>query len=167
MNDTAMDDIIKTACAMTRADISARIPMPGGSLEHLKHIVHELQMQAKDTAKRCNDHLAKRPSHSGLVPAVPVLQSVAEDYLICLEDGTRHVMLKRYLKRTFGLTADEYRERWGLPKDYPLVAPSYSRTKSEAAFKLGFGTNDAREKEGRLGHASRESATKARETQTL
>jgi predicted transcriptional regulator len=72
-------------------------------------------------------------------PAVPVSRSVHNDYIVCLEDGKKLKMLKRYLRSTYGMTPDEYRKRWGLPPDYPMVAPSYAARRSEFAKKIGLG----------------------------
>jgi predicted transcriptional regulator len=66
-------------------------------------------------------------------PAVPIEQSVADDYLVCLEDGRRLKTLKRYIRRHYELTPQQYRARWGLPPDYPMVAPSYARLRSSLA----------------------------------
>ena len=73
-------------------------------------------------------------------PAVPVKKSVFPDHIICLEDGKKLKMLKRHLKTAFGLSPDQYRERWGLPQDYPMVAPSYASHRSKLAKKIGLGT---------------------------
>jgi predicted transcriptional regulator len=72
-------------------------------------------------------------------PAVPVNRSVHNDYIICLEDGKKLKMLKRYLRSTYGISPDDYRKRWGLPADYPMVAPSYAARRSEFAKKIGLG----------------------------
>ncbi len=72
-------------------------------------------------------------------PAVSIQQSVKPEYIICLEDGTEHKMMKRHLKTAHGMTPDDYRKRWGLPLDYPLVAPSYAATRSKLAKKIGLG----------------------------
>ncbi len=72
-------------------------------------------------------------------PAVPIRRSVTPDYIICLEDGRKLKMLKRHLRTTFGMTPDEYRARWGLPADYPMVAPNYAKRRSEFAKKIGLG----------------------------
>ena len=64
---------------------------------------------------------------------------VQPDYLVCLEDGAKVKVLKRYLARRYGLTPKEYRQRWGLPKDYPMVAPAYSAHRSELAKRIGLG----------------------------
>ena len=74
-----------------------------------------------------------------LKPAVPIKKSVTPDFIICLEDGKRCKMLKRHLMSSFGLTPDEYRAIWGLPSDYPMVAPNYAKARSDLAVKLGLG----------------------------
>ena len=73
------------------------------------------------------------------VPAVSVRRSVTPDYLICLEDGKKLKMLKRYLKANYDMTPKEYRERWDLPADYPMVAPNYTQQRSQLAKKIGLG----------------------------
>ena len=78
-----------------------------------------------------------------LKPAVPVKKSVTPDYIVCLEDGKRCKMLKRHLMASFGLTPDEYRTKWGLPSDYPMVAPNYAKARSDLAVKLGLGRRAA------------------------
>jgi predicted transcriptional regulator len=74
-----------------------------------------------------------------LKPAVPIKKSVAQDYIICLEDGKKFKSLKRHLTTHFGLTPDEYRTKWGLPADYPMVAPSYAAARSALAKSMGLG----------------------------
>ena len=73
-------------------------------------------------------------------PAVSVKKSVFPDYIVCLEDGKKLKMLKRHLKTAYNLTPQEYRERWGLPPDYPMVAPNYAKHRSNLAKKIGLGT---------------------------
>ncbi len=75
----------------------------------------------------------------GQKPAVTIRRSVRPDHLICLEDGKKFKTLKRHLRSTYGMTPDEYRAKWGLPHDYPMVAPNYSRLRSEHAKKIGLG----------------------------
>lgn len=77
-------------------------------------------------------------------PAVPIRRSVTPDYIVCLEDGRKLKMLKRHLSTAYGLTPEEYRERWNLPADYPMVAPNYARQRSNLAKKIGLGTKRAR-----------------------
>ena len=73
-------------------------------------------------------------------PAVPIKKSVTDDYLVCLEDGKKLKMLKRHLKTAYDMTPEQYRERWGLPPDYPMVAPTYAKHRSSLAKKIGLGT---------------------------
>ena len=72
-------------------------------------------------------------------PAVPIKKSVTDAYVICLEDGKKLKMLKRYLRSNYNLTPEEYRAKWGLPADYPMVAPNYAAQRSEFAKKIGLG----------------------------
>lgn len=72
-------------------------------------------------------------------PAAPINKSVQHDYIICLEDGKKLKMLKRYLRSTYGMSPEDYRKRWGLPADYPMVAPAYAARRSEFAKKIGLG----------------------------
>jgi predicted transcriptional regulator len=73
-------------------------------------------------------------------PAVPVKKSVYPDHIVCLEDGKKLKMLKRHLKTAYDMTPEQYRERWGLPPEYPMVAPNYARHRSSLAKKIGLGT---------------------------
>ncbi|MFC3225795.1 MucR family transcriptional regulator [Marinibaculum pumilum] len=72
-------------------------------------------------------------------PAVPVKKSIQPDHIICLEDGKKLKMLKRYLRTTYGMSPEEYRTKWGLPPDYPMVAPNYAAQRSKFAKKIGLG----------------------------
>ncbi|MEM9138516.1 MAG: MucR family transcriptional regulator [Pseudomonadota bacterium] len=74
-----------------------------------------------------------------LKPAVPIKRSITEDYIVCLEDGKKLKMLKRHLKTAYNMTPEEYRAKWGLPHDYPMVAPSYAKTRQQLAKKIGLG----------------------------
>ena len=73
-------------------------------------------------------------------PRVSIKQSVKPDYIICLEDGKKFKSLKRHLRTHYNLSPEEYREKWGLPPDYPMVAPNYARARSDLAKKMGLGT---------------------------
>jgi len=72
-------------------------------------------------------------------PAVPISRSVQHDYIVCLEDGKKLKMLKRYLRSRYDLSPEEYRRRWGLPPDYPMVAPAYAARRSAFAKQIGLG----------------------------
>ncbi len=85
------------------------------------------------------------PQPEPLKPAVPIRKSVTADYLVCLEDGKKLKMLKRHLRSTYNLTPDEYRAKWGLPADYPMVAPNYAEQRSEFAKKIGLGRGAGRQ----------------------
>lgn len=74
-----------------------------------------------------------------VLPAVSVRKSITPDYLICLEDGKRFKSLKRHLRSKYNLSPEDYREKWGLPPDYPMVAPNYAKQRSELAKKMGLG----------------------------
>ena len=78
-----------------------------------------------------------------LKPAVNPKRSITEDYIICLEDGKRLKMLKRHLKTAYDMTPDDYRKKWGLPHDYPMVAPSYAKKRQQLAKKIGLGRKKA------------------------
>ena len=79
-----------------------------------------------------------------LEPAVPVRSSIKPDYIVCLEDGKKLKMLKRHLMTAYGMTPDDYRAKWGLPADYPMVAPNYAEQRRSLAKKIGLGTTRSR-----------------------
>jgi predicted transcriptional regulator len=83
------------------------------------------------------------------VPAVPIAESVTPDYIICLEDGRPFKMMKRWLRATYGMTPEQYRAKWNLPADYPMVAPNYARSKSVYAKAQGLGTERLRRHAGK------------------
>ena len=79
------------------------------------------------------------PAEEKPEPAVPIRSSVKPDYIVCLEDGKKLKMLKRYLKTNYDMTPEEYRARWNLPADYPMVAPAYAERRRELAKEIGLG----------------------------
>ena len=87
-------------------------------------------------------------------PAVSIRASIKPDYLVCLEDGAKVKMLKRYLSTHFGMTPDEYRAKWNLPKDYPMVAPAYAEARSNLAKKMGLGQQRKKTPAGRRSKAA-------------
>jgi len=83
----------------------------------------------------------KKGFYSGKVtPAIAVEESITDDYIVCLEDGKKLKMLKRHLRTAYNMTPDEYREKWGLTPDYPMVAPNYAKQRSSLAKDIGLGT---------------------------
>jgi predicted transcriptional regulator len=79
-----------------------------------------------------------------LRPAVPIRKSITPDYLVCLEDGKKLKMLKRHLRSSYSMTPEDYRQKWGLPPDYPMVAPNYAEQRSAFAKKIGLGRGPGR-----------------------
>ena len=82
-----------------------------------------------------------------LKPAVPVKRSVIPDYIVCLEDGKKFKSLKRHLRTRYDMTPEQYREKWGLPPDYPMVAPNYAAARSQLAKQMGLGQQRRRRKD--------------------
>lgn len=97
------------------------------------------------TVRATLDGLGKAPEpvRQELAPAVPIRRSVTPEYIVCLEDGKKLKMLKRHLKTVYDMTPDQYRARWGLPQEYPMVAPNYAKARSEMAKNLGLGRKRA------------------------
>ncbi len=86
-----------------------------------------------------------------LKPSVPIRKSVTPEYIVCLEDGKKLKMLKRHLRSTYNMSPDEYRARWGLPADYPMVAPNYAAQRSEFAKRIGLGRSSGRQPRRKIG----------------
>jgi predicted transcriptional regulator len=87
--------------------------------------------------------VAEATAAAALVPAVPVKKSVFPDYIVCLEDGKKLKMLKRHLATSYGMTPAQYRDKWRLPRDYPMVAPNYAERRSALAKRFGLGRKPA------------------------
>jgi predicted transcriptional regulator len=121
-------DLMKATAEIVAAYLSKNAAAPA-EIPALIKLVH--------TALAALDQ--ESPSSAAVLPAVPVEQSVTPDYIVCLEDGKKLKMLKRYLKTAYGLTPEQYREKWGLPPDYPMVAPNYAEKRSSLAKKYGLG----------------------------
>ena len=124
------DEILKLVAEIVAAYVSNN-PVPAGELPAMIRSVHATM-----------GGFANGGGHAGTAlhpPAVPVKKSVMPDYIVCLEDGKKLKMLKRYLRSRYKLSPSEYRERWNLPPDYPMVAPNYAQTRSDFAKKIGLG----------------------------
>lgn len=110
----------------------ANNPVQAGDLPKLIENVHGVLLEL--------DHQGASPSGGvGLKPAVPIKKSVTDDHIVCLEDGKKFKSLKRHLRTRYDMSPEEYREKWGLPRDYPMVAPSYAKQRSQLARKMGLG----------------------------
>lgn len=114
------------------------------SVQHadLPSLINEVYKALSQVGTPVVEAPAARPQ-----PAVPIRKSVFPDHIVCLEDGKKLKMLKRHLMTSYNLTPDQYRERWGLPADYPMVAPDYAEQRRDLAKKIGLGTT--RRKKGR------------------
>jgi len=117
--------------------------LPSGQLPDVIRTIHE-SLAALSGAKVA---AASEPP----TPAVAIKKSITPDYIVCLEDGKKLKMLKRHLRSTYNMTPDEYRHRWGLPADYPMVAPNYAAQRSEFAKKIGLGRSSPPTKGRRRG----------------
>ena len=130
-----MDSIDHTGVAQLTADIVSAFvtnnKVEQGELSNLIEKVHLALVKAPAAAAE--------PEKPNLVPAVPIKKSVTPDYIISLEDGKKFKSLKRHLQGSYNLTPEEYRAKWGLPRDYPMVAPNYAKARSDLAKKMGLG----------------------------
>lgn len=102
--------------------------------------VSDLPTLIEDVYKSLHGLGDSSPEPEVLKPAVPIKKSVFPDYIVCLENGKKLKMLKRHLKTAYDMTPEEYREKWSLPSDYPMVAPNYAKHRSALAKEIGLGT---------------------------
>ncbi|MDX5329999.1 MAG: MucR family transcriptional regulator [Caulobacteraceae bacterium] len=129
-------DTARLGAAIVAAYVS-RNPVATDGLPDLIRTVHEALVRlAKPEPPR-----EERPR-----PAVPISRSVQDDHIVCLEDGKKLKMLKRYLRSRYDMSPEEYRRRWGLPADYPMVAPAYAARRSDFAKQIGLGRGVRRRK---------------------
>jgi predicted transcriptional regulator len=120
--------------ALTAQIVSAHVAHNAVAASALPGLIQEVHrtLSAIESAPAI---VSQRPE-----PAVPIAKSLTQDFIICLEDGRQMKMLKRHLKTAYNMTPDQYRERWGLAQDYPMVAPRYAKQRSSLAKKIGLGT---------------------------
>lgn len=135
-SETPSSDLLSLASQIVSAHV-ARNPVATEELPALIREVYRALVEVSSGTVPAAE--PERPQ-----PAVPIKRSITPDYLICLEDGKKLKMLKRHLKTAYDLTPDQYRERWGLPPDYPMVAPNYARQRSELAREIGLGSRTRR-----------------------
>lgn len=112
-------------------------PLPASELSAIIHTVHG-SLAALDGGST--------PKVEPQRPAVSIRRSIQPDYIVCLEDGKKLKMLKRHLRTTYGMSPEEYRAKWGLPPDYPMVAPNYAKQRSEFAKQIGLGRKSGKRK---------------------
>lgn len=128
--DTDRENLLELTADIVAAYVSNNAAAP----EALPGIIADV-FAALETASQDPDARESVP----LIPAVPVTESLTDDHIICLEDGESYKSLKRHLRTNHDLTPAAYREKWGLPKDYPMVAPNYAKERSALAKKSGLG----------------------------
>ena len=135
MSDTSGSDIkSRELLELTSEIVAAHVSNNSVAMTDLPTLIEQVYKTLSNVGKDAE------ASGERLTPAVAIKKSVTPDYIICLEDGKRLKMLKRHLKTAYNMTPDEYRERWGLPPDYPMVAPNYANQRSSLAKAIGLGT---------------------------
>ncbi len=132
-SETKTEDVL----ALTAKIVAAHVSHNTVPLTELPGLIHQVHQALRGVGHAVAS--AARPE-----PAVPIKKSVRPDHIVCLEDGKKLKMLKRHLKTVYNLTPEQYRERWGLPADYPMVAPNYAKQRSQLARDLGLGTKSKR-----------------------
>ncbi|MBI4968905.1 MAG: MucR family transcriptional regulator [Rhodospirillales bacterium] len=128
-DSTSSNDVLALTAQIVAAHLGNNSVAPGD----VPHLIQEVYRSLTNLGNAPSQ--PERPE-----PAVSVKKSVTPDYIVCLEDGKKLKMLKRHLMTSYGLTPEDYRERWGLPADYPMVAPNYAAHRSHLAKKIGLGT---------------------------
>jgi predicted transcriptional regulator len=127
------DEILKLASNIVAAYVSNN-PIPASDVPTMIKTIHGTLGGLADSST--GEATTQKP-------AIAVKRSITPDYIICLEDGKKLKMLKRYLRSTYGMTPETYRAKWGLPADYPMVAPNYAAQRSEFAKKIGLGRSSS------------------------
>ena len=120
---------------MTADIVSAYVSNSSVSVADLPALIQQVHRALSDIASGAQAQEAVPPA----TPAVPIKKSITPDYLICLEDGRKFKSLKRHLRTKYNMSPEEYRAKWGLPKDYPMVAPNYAKARSDLAKQMGLG----------------------------
>ncbi|WP_024816249.1 MucR family transcriptional regulator [Methylopila sp. 73B] len=129
-DDAISDSYIELAAEIVSAYVSNNSVAPAD----LPALINEIHGALARISTGVSEPIAE-----ALKPAVPVKKSVTSDFIICLEDGKKFKSLKRHLRTQYDMSPEEYREKWGLPSDYPMVAPNYAAARSELAKKMGLG----------------------------
>jgi predicted transcriptional regulator len=120
---------------LTAEIVAAHVSNNPVALADLPNLIQEIFRTLSSVGQPTAKAQPERPQ-----PAVPIKKSITPEYLICLEDGKKLKMLKRHLQTSYNMTPEQYRERWGLGADYPMVAPNYAKHRSSLAKKIGLGT---------------------------
>ncbi|KPL68100.1 transcriptional regulator [Erythrobacter sp. SG61-1L] len=131
--DTIENDMTETLITLTSDIVAAHVSNNSVAVEELPGLIQNIYGALAGLGQKVEPEVAP------LEPAVSVRASVKPDYIICLEDGKKMKMLKRHLMTAYNMTPEEYRARWNLPADYPMVAPNYAEKRRELAKKIGLG----------------------------
>lgn len=123
-------DLVRMAAEIAAAYVSAN-PVQAQDIPALIRTVHSALLEVSGVTAAAPEATPE--------PAVSIKKSITADYLICLEDGKKFKSLKRHLRTRYGMTPDEYRTKWGLAHDYPMVAPNYAKERSNLAKRMGLG----------------------------
>ena len=121
--------------SLTTEIVSAHLSANTVAADDIPNIIQKVYRTLAGLGGDAGMSAADRPQ-----PAVPIKKSITPDYIVCLEDGKKLKMLKRHLKTSYNMTPEQYRERWGLGADYPMVAPNYAKRRSSLAKEIGLGT---------------------------
>ena len=132
--ENSSNDSNENVLGMAATIVSAYVSHNALPASQIPELIQTVYKSLADTGTAGAD-APKEP----LKPPVPIRRSITPDYVICLEDGKKLKMLKRHLRTNYGLSPEEYRAKWGLPSDYPMVAPNYAKQRSEFAKKIGLG----------------------------
>lgn len=130
MTDTV--DMTETLITLTADIVSAHVSNNSVAVSDLPLLIQNVHSALSDLDESQAEE--EKPE-----PAVSIRSSIKPDYIVCLEDGKKLKMLKRHLRTHYNLSPDEYRQRWGLPADYPMVSPNYAETRRKLAKKIGLG----------------------------
>ena len=131
----AADPKDKDLLALTAEIVAAHVANNKVEVDVVPGLIQSVYKSLSDAGNGATPTLGAKPT-----PAVTIKQSIKPDYIVCLEDGKKLKMLKRHLKTTYNMTPEQYRERWSLPADYPMVAPNYARQRSKLAKDIGLGS---------------------------
>ncbi len=136
LHKAARNDMLRMAADI----VSAYVSHNRLASKQISNVIHTVFQSLNDL------NAANMKSVNDLKPAVPVRRSVMPDYIVCLEDGRKLKMLKRHLQTSYKLTPEDYRSKWNLPPDYPMVAPNYAKRRSDFAKESGLGKTQAGKK---------------------
>lgn len=142
MDNVEQDNVDRSELlALTSDIVSSHVANNSVAMADLPSLIEQVFGTLSKLGTLDSEEPAEKPK-----PAIAIRRSVTPDYIVCLEDGKKLKMLKRHLRTAYDMTPEEYRERWGLPADYPMVAPNYAAQRRTLAKKIGLGTTRGKRK---------------------